>query len=100
MRCPSVLAMALISVLCISACNSAEKQQQPTPEEQKRIQEANQKAIEQQKQLTSGYGNSMNHDAPNTEFTPDNKKKQKAQKAKAQPPTQDQQQQKKNQPQK
>ena len=91
-----LLAVALTSTLGVSACNTGNKEQQPTADEQKRIQEENRKAIEQQKQLTSGYGNSMNHVAPNTGYAPEKTKKQQAQHTK---PTQKQQQQPSNQPQ-
>ena len=90
-----LIAAVLVSMLGVSACNSGNKEQQPTADEQKRIQEENQKAIEQQKQLTSGYGNSMNHDAPNTGYTPEKTKKQQAH-HQSQPK---QQQQPSNQPQ-
>jgi hypothetical protein len=91
-----LIAAVLVSTLGVSACNSGNKEQQPTADEQKRIQDENQKAAEQQKQLTSGYGNSMNHVAPNTGFTPDKTKKQQTHRPK---PTEEQQQQQSNQPQ-
>jgi hypothetical protein len=92
-----LIATVLASTLGISACNSGNKEQQPTAEEQKRIQEENRKAIEQQKQLTSGYGNSMNHVAPNAGYAPEKTKKQ--QQAHHTKPTQQQQQQPSDQPQ-
>jgi hypothetical protein len=84
-----LIATVLVSTLGVSACNSTDKEQQPTADEQKRIQEENQKAIEQQKQLTSGHGNSMNHVAPNTGYAPEKTKKQQADRPK--PPQQQQQ---------
>ena len=90
-----LISAVLLSMLGVSACNSGNKEQQPTADEQKRIQEENQRATEQQKQLTSGYGNSMKHDAPNTGYAPDKTKKQQAHRPK---PT-EQQQQQSNQPQ-
>ena len=59
-----LIAAVLVSTLGVSACNTGNKEQQPTADEQKRIQEENRKAIEQQKQLTSGYGNSMSQPRP------------------------------------
>ena len=91
-----LIAAVLVSTLGVSACNTGNKEQQPTADEQKRIQEENRKAIEQQKQLTSGYGNSMNHVAPNTGYAPEKTKKQQAHHTK---PTQQQQQQPSDQPQ-
>ncbi len=90
-----LIAAVLVSTLGVSACNSGNKEQQPTADEQKRIQDENQKAAEQQKQLTSGYGNSMNHVAPNTGYTPDKTKKQQTHRAKSA----EQEQQQSSQPQ-
>ena len=40
-----LIAAVLVSTLGVSACNSGNKEQQPTADEQKRIQEEQQKSI-------------------------------------------------------
>jgi len=64
------LFLALALAVTFTACNSDHKQQQPTAEEQKRLQGEQQKANEQQKQLTSGYGKSMQYTPPSTGYNP------------------------------
>jgi hypothetical protein len=54
-----LIAAVLVSTLGVSACNSGNKEQQPTADEQKRIQDEQQKAAEQQRQLTNGMGQTM-----------------------------------------
>ena len=62
-----LIAAVLVSTLGVSGCNSSNKVQQPTAEEQKRIQDEQQKAAEQQKQLTNGMGQSMSEPPPGSE---------------------------------
>jgi hypothetical protein len=57
----------LVSTLGISACNSSNKEQQPTADEQKQIQDEQQKSAEQQKQLTNGMGQTMSEPPPGSE---------------------------------
>jgi hypothetical protein len=52
----------LLLMLLSFACSS--KNQQPSAADQKRIEQEHQKAMEQQKQLTSGEGKSMLRDQP------------------------------------
>ncbi len=59
-----LIATVLVSTLGISACNSGNKEQQPTADEQKKIQDEQQKAAEQQKQLTNGMGQTMSEPPP------------------------------------
>jgi len=75
-----LLAIALLATLGSSACSS-NKEQQPTAEEQKKIQKEQQKTAEQQKQLTSGYDQSMQSTPPSTGYNPkkDTPKKQQPQ---------------------
>ena len=56
------LSSVLLLVLLSFACSN--KNQQPSEADQKRIEQEHQKAMEQQKQLTSGEGNSMLRDQP------------------------------------
>ena len=62
-----LIAAVLVSTLGVSACNSGNKEQQPTADEQKRIQDEQQKAAEQQRQLTYGKGDSMSDVAAPTD---------------------------------
>ncbi len=62
-----LIAALLVSTLGVSACNSGNKEQQPTADEQKRIQDEQQKAAEQQKQLTNGMGQTMSEPPPGSE---------------------------------
>ena len=62
-----LIAAVLVSTLGVSACNSGNKEQQPTADEQKRIQDEQQKATEQQKQLTTGIGQTMSEPPPGSE---------------------------------
>ena len=79
--------MAFITYRCrigaprwrVSACNSGNKEQQPTAAEQKQIQDGTRKAMEQQKQLTSGEGNSMCGTHLSTEYAPGKTKNSRAQ---------------------
>ena len=93
-----LIAAVLVSTLGVSACNTGNKEQQPTADEQKRIQEETEKAIEQQKQLTSGYG--QFHEPCRAQYrrinAPDKAKKQQAP---HQSQRRQQQQQPSNQPQ-
>ena len=59
-----LIAAVLVSTLGVSACNTGNKEQQPTADEQKRIQDEQQKAAEQQKQLTNGIGQTMSEPPP------------------------------------
>jgi hypothetical protein len=68
-------------------CHSKPQNQPPNAQEQKHVEQKYQKAIEQQKQLTSGYDHSMQYVTPSTGYIP--KKKP----AKQQPPSQTQAQQ-------
>ena len=52
----------LLLMLLSFACSG--KNQQPSDADQKRIEQEHQKAMEQQKQLTSGEGKSMLRDQP------------------------------------
>ena len=62
-----LIAAVLVSTLGVSACNSGNKEQQPTADEQKRIQDEQQKAAEQQKQRTNGMGQTMSEPPPGSE---------------------------------
>ena len=58
-----LLAAVLVSTLGVSACNSGNKEQQPTADEQKRTRESQ----EQQRQLTNGMGQTMSEPPPGSE---------------------------------
>jgi len=51
-----------LSLLLLVGCSK--HQQQPSDADQKRIEQEHEKAVEQQKHLTSGEGNSMLRDQP------------------------------------
>ena len=72
-----ILGGMLVTLL---GCQSKPQNQQPSAEEQKKIEQDYQKTLEQQKQLTSGYDKSMQYVPHSTGITP--KKKT----AKQQPP--------------
>lgn len=62
-----LIAAVLVCTLGVSACNSGNKEQQPTADEQRRIQDEQQKAAEQQRQLTNGMGQTMSEPPPGSE---------------------------------
>jgi PBP1b-binding outer membrane lipoprotein LpoB len=66
------VALALMITLLLSGCHSQQNppEQQPTAEEQKKVEQDYQKAMEKQKKLTSGYGKSMQYVPPSTGYDP------------------------------
>jgi len=77
----SIYIMLAATALTIG-CQSKPQNQQPSAEEQKKMQQDYENAMAQQKQLTSGYGKSMQYVPPSTGYTPNqNKDGQKRQTA-------------------
>ena len=81
----------LFFILFMTGCNSSKPQQQPTAAEQKQIQKDYQKTMEEQKKLTSGYGNSMSYVPPSTGYKPNAKQSAKKNSGAATAPSQPQQ---------
>jgi hypothetical protein len=84
----SSIALAVMLTMLLPCCHSQQNsaEQQPTAEEQRKLEQDYQKTIEEQKKLTSGYGKSMQYAPPSTGFDP-----KKAQRAKQSvPPEQSQ----------
>ena len=85
------VALALMITLLLPGCHSQQNppEQQPTAEEQKKVEQDYQKTMEEQKKLTSGYGKSMQYAPPSTGYDP-KKALHAKQSVSAQPQTQPQ----------
>lgn len=62
-----LLLLTSLITLSLFACNSSQTPQLPTAAEQQRIEEESKRALDQQKQLTSGIGRTMSGPPPGSD---------------------------------